>query len=228
MYHEEKDRDRQRDHWRDLAAELGLPAETEPATAAQRALPPAEEQKPAARPAEPQFTGYAEEPEAVSLEPAEPAEEFAPATEALPAAEEEGGRRGGRRRRGRRGSRRPPPQEMGREAVVEGEAGAEAPSLDEMPAEEGERAGVEEEAAEEEEGARRRRRRRSRARPAREPESDLAGASAEEEEEESEAEAEEEGEAHDEEDSEEEPDNLADWSVPSWQELISSLYRPER
>jgi hypothetical protein len=27
---------------------------------------------------------------------------------------------------------------------------------------------------------------------------------------------------------EEEPDTLSDWNVPSWQELISSLYRPDR
>ena len=31
-----------------------------------------------------------------------------------------------------------------------------------------------------------------------------------------------------EDDSDEEPDNLSDWNVPSWQELIASLYRPDR
>jgi hypothetical protein len=27
---------------------------------------------------------------------------------------------------------------------------------------------------------------------------------------------------------EEEPDTLSDWNVPSWQDLIASLYRPDR
>jgi hypothetical protein len=31
-----------------------------------------------------------------------------------------------------------------------------------------------------------------------------------------------------EEDHDDEPDTLSDWNVPSWQELISSLYRPDR
>jgi hypothetical protein len=29
-------------------------------------------------------------------------------------------------------------------------------------------------------------------------------------------------------DDEEEIDNLSDWNVPSWNDLIASLYRPER
>jgi hypothetical protein len=30
------------------------------------------------------------------------------------------------------------------------------------------------------------------------------------------------------EDDDDEPDTLSDWNVPSWNELIASLYRPER
>ncbi|HWY86465.1 MAG TPA: hypothetical protein VNX28_07065, partial [Gemmataceae bacterium] len=33
---------------------------------------------------------------------------------------------------------------------------------------------------------------------------------------------------HEEEDDDEEIDKLTDWNVPSWAELIGSLYRPER
>ena len=32
----------------------------------------------------------------------------------------------------------------------------------------------------------------------------------------------------DEDDDGEEPDTLSDWNVPSWNELIASLYRPDR
>jgi hypothetical protein len=34
--------------------------------------------------------------------------------------------------------------------------------------------------------------------------------------------------AADTDDDSDEVDNLSDWNVPSWQELIASLYRPER
>ena len=213
-------------HWRKLAEEFGL--EPEPTAPSPKAVP--------ARSAEPEALAAAAErvapPSSVERlgpsaphsrraisEQAKAGPDPAPANPApaeisveSPVAEEEGAPARGRRR-GRRGPRRA--------AEPESESVAETPESGE-PLESAAKEGAE---TSEEDKPKRRRRGRGRGRDRRGKEDEVEREETPEEE--PVAEEEEEPFAVEEEDDEDATD-YSDWSVPSWQDLIASLYRPDR
>jgi hypothetical protein len=233
--------------WDDLFADLGLPTETSPATAPAAPEPPTavqheatekEEASPArgrrrrspvvaAPEEEPAVAEAIEQPAALTIESTEvavPAEE--PAMEATagetPVAadgEEAPAPRGrSRRRRRGRGSKSAPaaeaiPAELGSEAAA---AGTEAPAAEiaeSIPS------GTENE----EKADRGPRRRRSRGRNPEREEAPRVAVKANDNEPDDAEEGELEPVSRD-----EEVDDLSNWNVPTWAELIGSLYRPER
>jgi ribonuclease E len=232
------------ERWRELAEVLGLPPDErgpsaapavpvasspgvaanrswEPAPTSQRLSPKAEEiaaELPAPEPVE-------ELPTRDADSFTEAADSFAEAAEAVE--EVERGRRRGRR--GRRERSRRDRDERARERPLQEEQNAEEPSelaaaiepaeVAEPIAEEAETvSGKAEEPAKEERSGRRRRRSRRRGRRADTAPEAPAGEETPHEEVVAPAALE----------TEEDEDNLADWDVPSWNELIASLYRPER
>jgi ribonuclease E len=233
-----------RKRWQAMAAELGLPPEEEetpPAsvpvdTAEPEAKEPRTEvHEPEPAPVheetpsrgrrrrspplapEPRAEGPGESPvEAAAPGPVEsgPALAEAPAAEATDASEQRPSRR---RRRGRRGSKKDEGETEPASVEAALATGAEAENPTEPVAE------VPDEETPEE-PARRRGRRRGRSRKG-ERESEPAQAS---ETEEAEEEVVSEEPARVEEEEDDEMDDLSNWNVPSWQELIASLYRPER
>lgn len=231
--------------WQNLWEELGLPPES--AQTAAPAAPAAAREEP--RPVSPEPLAAAEVSEQASERGHSPAvaegDEVAVETPTRAPAEErpeEPG--GGRRRRGRRGARRGRGEDQtAEEASAPVQAG---PSSEELPEVTESNAPLAEEPAEppeepgagepsEGEPARGRRRRRSRGRGRKKPgdaeataESDEGPEPAELADEEPEDEVlldkPEAGLVED----EEELDDLSNLSVPSWNELIASLYRPDR
>jgi ribonuclease E len=216
--------------WQNLWEELGLPAEP-----------------PAARPEEP--VAPAEQPsertEAVAAEATgdlveEVAPAIQPAAEAPPArADEEREEGRGRRRRGGRGGRRGRGEELAAEEAPVPLGSQSPPEAEPAPTEEGPDSAAatppaEAEAAEADEREPRGRRRRSRSRGRKRPAEAAAP---------SEAPAEPVEEAPDDvedgdvlldkpevapAEEEEELEDLSNLNVPSWNELIASLYRPDR
>jgi hypothetical protein len=216
------------DHWRRLAAELGLDAgpEPEPTTVPDRENASYDEAGDVQTPTEadePEPPLAAEELPARasrgrrrrSAAPREKAEPVAEAPALDPTEVEEPPPAGGRGRRGRQSPAAPPPE--AEESAPAAEEGA-TPVLESEEAD----------AATEEEAKPRRRRRRSRRKKS--DKAEPAGASPEADE------AAESADAEDETDSgppaaadDETPEEVVtDWNVPSWDELIASLYRPAR
>ncbi len=243
-----------RDHWHELAEMLGLPPETEQ-PAAPRPAKPAGEPAPAVSPARseahrvtlppPQEVGPIDEDltfpkgpptrvetaEAVRAAPREPEPAFRPGRDVHPEPEEpaaepfapQPARAFGEiaeegtsppRRRGRRGARPREDARPGFDRVPESDRRDEEAGPNESEA-----AGEGPEAERGGQAGRRRRRGRGRGRRLDVPETvpaDLPEEPAEEPARQPEAE-------------EPEPvDTLSDWDVPSWNELIASLYRPDR
>lgn len=172
------------------------------------------------------------EPRPAAVEEVVETTPFAPASEEELPAEKEGEELGGRRRRNRRSRRGRSAEKTGEEkGAARTAAGAEEPAAEEAtagplatPTEETE---GEPEPAEEPERRRRRGRGRKKPGPEREPavaESDPEADAAVEDDSDEEEEPGESGSALD----DDELDDLANWNVPSWSELIASLYRPER
>jgi hypothetical protein len=225
-----QDQPEQQDHWAALAEQLGLPPPPKPeskqappppaaAPPAERAETPAEPEPPAAQEPEPEpfedrlFAGEAGfrhdrrrdfdsvEEHLGETAPAADLEEVPePAAPPEPVAEEEKPAAPGQRR-GRRSGR-------GRSAKGGRERGGE------------EAAGAE---AEKPESGRRRGRGRGRTRGKQSKTQGPAGEKAG-----TEALAGQEAPGGQPDDKDDEMDNLSDWNVPSWTELIASLYRPER
>jgi len=231
---EEQLRGQTHDRWRETLALLGLPPEPEPSA---ESSPPSAESARETAPAEPEPPRHFERepepppvterepeiipfaapiyeelaPEAATLqEQPFPAEEGLeePAPDQPPSLEEEDRSRG--RHRSRRGGRSRSPREADDTAGVTPEEGS-AEIADRV------------EALSHPRDDRSRGRGRDQGRRREMPESEPEIVE-EDEDQEVEGSAEETA-AHDRDD---EPDTLSDWNVPSWQELISSLYRPER
>lgn len=197
-----------RSHWDELARQLGLEPEQsgrKPEAPAKpiRSPEPVAERSPETHAPEPAFEEdrYEAGPHEDRFEEIASEQPVEPHEAEEPAAEEPPQRRRGRQGRagGRRGRRSR--DETAAEPGDTGEVVAETPPQEET-------------AAEQEPGRRRGRRRGRR--------------DAEPVEGESKAEPAEEAAAAEEDDSIEEVDTLSDWNVPSWNELIASLYRPER
>lgn len=247
---DEQERIKREEHWRALAELLGLSPEAAPVAEKASAPPAPEPEAPAqaevgliAEPgeAEPEFhpLGETTEPWVVeearglaALPPASAApfeaeeeeigaiEEEEIGEESLPVAEAPPRRQREKRRRGRRG-RRPPET---REATDIEEDSQAAPLAEEEQLDQPE-------SGEKPERPRRRRRKRRRGEKAVEPQTSVV----DDEQEASPAEEQEDlddllqEEEQPVEDNEEEEDALnVDWDVPSWNDLIASLYRPER
>jgi hypothetical protein len=204
--------------WRELAEQLGLPPETAdqpaqatpPTTSAQSpksSLIPEIEDRPVPDPTKAQ-----KEPE--ELVKVASREMAAPVTEPAMEVEERRPNRG--RRRGRRGGRA---AEASTVESVEPETAVEAPPADDV-------SGVEETVEATPAHEQSRRRRRGRARPRRgereEPETTVA------EDEDERDEPEETPESVTDGDEDDDGDDMSSWEIPSWQELIDSLYRPDR
>lgn len=223
---DDKDFERQR-HWRELAEQLGLEpvAETQDVAHVEPAETDAHDPREQSREESSLgSTGLDDESsewgsESVELEvvEAEAVELEASEPRVAPEQPEERGGRGGRRGRSRRGGRggrrRNERTENGRQAEEEDAA---APDAEDAPADLGDQDRPPEEKRE---GRRRRGAGRNR-RDEREPEAEELH---EVDEREPAAEA-----AEPDDDPAEEIDTLSDWNVPSWNELIASLYRPDR
>jgi hypothetical protein len=243
-----------RKRWQAMAAELGLPPDEEEPSAPVQAAPEPEVEEPRTEFHEPEpipegppnrgrrrrghspvVETRAEEPvkaapevpaaKEASIEPSipEPAEPSTAVKEAPEAKEPapEDQRPARRRRRGRRGSKQEAETET---EPTSGDAALVTGTEDESPAEAATEAP---EGESSEEPTPRRGRRRGRTRKGeRESEPTVTEEAAETVEEEEEVVSEEPPRV--EEDDDEEVDDLSNWNVPSWQELIASLYRPER
>jgi hypothetical protein len=201
--------------WRELAEQLGLPPE--PTAPAEPALPPTqvlrEPESAAAEAPEPgERTDNKDQTlEAVREEPTDTkgAEPVGAATEPEESPREE--RRHSRgRRRGRRGGRKTEPSAAETSEEETGAAETTATQADD-------------EAEPAPERSRRRGRGRSRSRKAVAEEEMSEPAEETEEQQEEEPAPQPAAVEEDEED-----DDMSGWSIPSWQELISSLYRPDR
>src|SRR5262245_10203680 len=182
-------------HWRDIATQLGLPAEPPPVEAAT-----------------PEATT---EPEPLPVEQKEP-RRAVEETEDIAERQEPPDREERRPSRGRRRGRR------GRRAV---EPGTPDSNEEESVSEPAPDAG---DLAEEQhrEPSRRRGPARSRTKkPEREEAESLEGAVDEDE---HQAASEEAPSIAGDDDDEDDEDDMSDWAIPSWQELIDSLYRPDR
>jgi ribonuclease E len=200
----EPNEQQERQHWDDLARQLGLEPKKENLPAEPHAGRPAEDETP--NEVETEQQNWPEEIEPMESTPDTTlfGTETAPSETGEPGETEERPSRG-RRRRGRRGGRG---ERAANEPEAEGEtepstAPDESDSDDESAPSHG-----------------RRRRGRSRSRRAKDAEPVTEEAALDEEVDEEET--------PEEEDADEEVDTLSDWNVPSWQELISSLYRPDR
>jgi hypothetical protein len=230
----DEDRDQREDHWKALAEQLGLAPEPDrPAPPAPRVRAEADEDRSASRPPavrrgdQPIYEDAGETPavqhERVRPEPVrgpEPAEpwepdEAGPGTEVGPTGE--AGRapdeRTGRRRRRRRGGKeRGARRETGEAEPLEEAAGTHEATLEKEP--------------DERPAGRHRRRGRGRDRPPPDQTDQEVAEPAPEEDmpaEEGEATAVAETDEPD-----EELPSPGEWNVPSWQDLIDSLYRPDR
>jgi len=225
------------DHWSRLAEEFGLPPDSESAPAlparAPEPMPPPRalvDQPSAPIGREPRADGEppargrrrrssAQEPEPVRAEAAEEVPVAEADGNAAPVAEEGGPdgekRRPSRRRRGRRSGKGATAGE-----VSERVEGAPVEAEDASP---DEKAGPGDEPSDEESDGDRSRRKRGRGRGRKKPvvveKSEPVEDAADEDLEQPEPQDEE---------TDEEMTNFSNWSVPSWQELIASLYRPER
>jgi hypothetical protein len=229
---DEQEQARQRQHWQELAELLGLdpepaavspgqvtgtkPAEAgeirKPEEAGEPEAPPATERRPRAAVSSPesQWQPIAEAiDEAQEVEESPPPEQSAPVQLFSDSGEAEIEERGGgkKRRRGRRSSR---------DSKRAGRGDTADPSVNE-PAEKSDDESSPEQPRE------RARRQRGGHRQALPTEKTDFSEVDEEETIESPLAA-----AEDEDDSDDELDNLSDWNVPSWNELIASLYRPDR
>jgi len=231
MGEESKSQASQNDHWRDLAAELGLPPDEGPGPAAAplaSASRPAVTGRPEPQTSAPEALSAAEMDidEGLGFQRPEESERQA----AIPSDEDEGQPSGPFRRRGRRGPRREQERsaasdtvqpDFGDEEAAVAEQEVVAEVTESLPQEDAS-AGTGEEF--QQPPRRRRGRQQSRA----EVDEPSPGPEDEDLDEVAEGEAETEAIQDDDQDDDDEPDTLADWNVPSWQELIASLYRPER
>jgi ribonuclease E len=233
----------QDDHWQRLAAELGLPFDepAQPSAPRPAAAPaPAEPEEPRPPRAERTVVDAQEPIETPRHAPVQEAVQAEVPASARPEpddADEEGrGRRRGRRRRGRgKGERRFAEERTTEPALEEGKLAFGEEATGEADIEPSAAKGDDDEEPEGPDGEdrRKRRRRRRRRRPDEEPaeEASKPASSAPDDLEELEEVDIERDEplpvAHADDDDEPEED-FSDWNVPSWNELIASLYRPDR